>query len=129
PSYAIPLHSGDCKNTSLDESWVWEVLEKYEPLPETSTTSYLPLMRAANHLFDNDFERLLPRVRSTSPGAARAPLGRTEDIAYDWLQHGGKRFRPFITLAAYAALTGAKGLNAGPSGEQKLEFPDAVYHA
>jgi hypothetical protein len=27
PSYAIPLHSGDCKNTSLDEAWVWDVLE------------------------------------------------------------------------------------------------------
>ena len=25
PSYAIPLHSGDCKNTKLDESWVWDV--------------------------------------------------------------------------------------------------------
>jgi len=32
PSYAIPLHSGDCKNTTLDEAWVWECLDKYEPL-------------------------------------------------------------------------------------------------
>ena len=30
PSYAIPLHSGDCKNTTLDESWVWDVLEQHE---------------------------------------------------------------------------------------------------
>ncbi|MEZ6066584.1 MAG: DUF116 domain-containing protein [Planctomycetaceae bacterium] len=34
PSYAIPLHSGDCKNTKLDESWVWDVLEQYEPLEQ-----------------------------------------------------------------------------------------------
>ena len=51
PSYAIPLHSGDCKNTTLDESWVWDVLEQYESLAEPQTTSYVPLMRAANRLF------------------------------------------------------------------------------
>ena len=51
PSYAVPLHSGDCKNTSLDESWVWEVLDKYEPLPSPETNSYVPLMRAGNKLF------------------------------------------------------------------------------
>ena len=33
PSYAVPLHSGDCLNTTLDEAWVWDVLDKYEPLP------------------------------------------------------------------------------------------------
>ena len=42
PSYAVPLHSGDCLNTTLDEAWVWDVLDKYEPLPEKPTTSYVP---------------------------------------------------------------------------------------
>jgi hypothetical protein len=32
-----------------------------------------------------------------------------ENIAYDWLGQGGKRSRPFITLAAYDALKGAPG--------------------
>jgi len=126
PSYAIPLHSGDCRNTTLDESWVWDVLEKYEPLPEPQTNGYLPLMRSANRLFDDNFPRLLPRVRSRTPETARAPLGRTEAIAYDWLEHGGKRFRPFITLAAYDALSGAEGLNAALSGDDPPKFSDAV---
>lgn len=108
PSYAVPLHSGDCKNTKLDESWVWDVLEKYEPLTQPATTSYIPIMRAANKLFTEDFDRLLPRLRSTTPDKARAPLGVTEDVAYDWLANGGKRFRPFITLAAYDAATGGR---------------------
>jgi geranylgeranyl diphosphate synthase type II len=103
PSFAVPLHSGDCKNTSLDEAWVWDVLEKYEPLAEPQTTTYIPLMRAANKLFKDDFPRLLPRVRTKEPEKARSPLGLTEDVAYDWLANGGKRFRPFITLAAYHA--------------------------
>ncbi|MBM80309.1 MAG: polyprenyl synthetase [Planctomycetaceae bacterium] len=124
PSYAIPLHSGDCKNTKMDEAWIWEVLEKYEPLPSPQTQSYLPLMRASNELYDDDFDHLLPPIRGKK-NAPDSPIAKTETIAYDWLKHGGKRFRPFITLAAYDALTGAKGLKSGASGE-KLELSDSV---
>ncbi|GAB4139059.1 MAG: polyprenyl synthetase family protein [Planctomycetaceae bacterium] len=126
PSYAIPLHSGDCKNTKLDESWVWEVLEKYEPLSKSETSSYVPIMRASNRLFDDRFETLLPRIRTKTPEAANSPLGKTERISYDWLANGGKRFRPFITLAAYDAVTGAEALKAGLSGESAPEFSDSV---
>lgn len=126
PSYAIPLHSGDCKNTKLDESWVWDVLEKYEPLEQPLTNSYLPLMRASNRLFDDEFEHLLPRTRSRTSEEAESPLGKTEAISYDWLANGGKRFRPFITLAAYDAITGARGLNAVPGENASLHYPDSV---
>ncbi|MGE5195324.1 MAG: polyprenyl synthetase family protein [Deltaproteobacteria bacterium] len=126
PSYAIPLHSGDCKNTTLDESWVWDVLEKFEEPPAKPTVSYVPLMRAANELFDVHFDRLLPRVRSKGiPEDLQAPLSVTEAIAYDWLQNGGKRFRPFITLAAYDAALGGQAAAAG-AGNVVPAFPDAV---
>ncbi len=105
PSYAIPLHSGDCKNTKMDEPWIWEVLEEYQPLEEPLTRSYLPTMRAANALFEDNFDQILPPLRTKTEAAAQTPLGKTEAIAYDWLKHGGKRFRPFITLAAYDALS------------------------
>ena len=126
PSYAVPLHSGDCHNTSLDESWIWEVLDKYEPMPDQRLTGYVSVMRAANRLFDDHFDRLLPRVRSKTPEAAATPLGKTEDIAYDWLRNGGKRFRPFITLAAYDAATGGTCLKNFDSSAQPFEFPDSV---
>ena len=133
PSYAVPLHSGDCHNTSLDESWIWEVLDKYEPLPDNRLTGYVSIMRAANRLFDDAplFERLLPRVRSKTPEAAQSPLGKTEDVAYDWLKVGGRRFRPFITLAAYDAATGGNRLGrydaADADGNVKsFDFPDSV---
>ncbi len=126
PSYAIPLHSGDCKNTSLDESWVWDVLEKYEPLPEPLTSSYLPLIRESNRLFEQDFERLLPPVRSQSSDQALTPLAKTEEIAYDWLARGGKRFRPFITLAAYDAMTGGESLKSTQRNGDGLGMPDSV---
>lgn len=126
PSFAVPLHSGDCKNTSLDESWVWEVLDKYEPLEEQETRSYIPLMRSAADLFTNRFEELLPRLRSQTAEKAKSPLGRTEDIAYDWLANGGKRFRPFITLAAYDAAMGGEVVNGKFDRDNPVTFPAAV---
>ncbi|MEX1096017.1 MAG: polyprenyl synthetase family protein [Planctomycetales bacterium] len=156
PSYAVPLHSGDCKNTTLDESWVWDVLEKHEPLQHSETSSYVPLMRASNRLFEERFDALLPRLRSSrresdelrvtsyekeheiiasensslatrhSSLSPRSPLAQTEDIAYDWLANGGKRFRPFITLAAYDAVTGGKSLRSGSSPDVPLDYSDAV---
>ena len=126
PSYAVPLHSGDCHNTSLDESWIWEVLDKYEPMQDSRLTGYVSIMRAANRLFDEHFDRLLPRVRSKTPEAAATPLGKTEDISYEWLRNGGKRFRPFITLAAYDAATGGSCLKNFDSSTQPFEFPDSV---
>ncbi len=126
PSYAIPLHSGDCKNTTLDQSWVFEVLDKYEPMPEPETPSFLPLIRAGNFLFERDFERLLPRVRTKDPARADAPIAFTEKIAYDWLANGGKRFRPFITLAAYDATTGGALQKTQLEKVDRLPVPDSV---
>ena len=128
PSYAVPLHSGDCHNTSLDESWVWEVLDKYEPLPDRRLTGYVSIMREANQIFEDvpRFEKLLPRVRSKTPEAAASPLGKTEDVAYDWLRCGGRRFRPFITLAAYDAATGGNRCNTFANSDTPPTFPDAV---
>jgi geranylgeranyl pyrophosphate synthase len=83
-------------------------------------------MRAANQLFEGRFETLLPRIRTKTPEAAESALGKTERISYDWLANGGKRFRPFMTLAAYDALTGGKGLSAGPGRGDALSYSDGV---
>ena len=111
PSYAVPLHSGDCKNTKLDEPWVWDCLDKYEPLTEERTSGYIPLMRASNQMFEDQFDELLPPARAGS-GTTDTLLAETETIARDWLVQGGKRFRPFITLAAYDAVAGKDATNS-----------------
>jgi len=126
PSYAVPLHSGDCKNTTLDQSWIWEVIDKYEPMEAPETPSFLPLIRAGNFLFEKDFDRLLPRVRTKDAAKAASPIAATEKVAYDWLQHGGKRFRPFITLAAYDALTGGVLQKVKLDDVDRLPVPDSV---
>lgn len=136
PSYAIPLHSGDCKNTKMDEPWIWEVLEEYRPLEKPLTRSYLPTMRASNALFEENFDEILPPRRTKTEQAAQTPLGKTEAIAYDWLKHGGKRFRPFITLAAYNALNKNQASTTDmdqqeqnyPLGVQKAAMAIEVFH-
>ena len=125
PSYAVPLHSGDCKNTTLDESWIWEVLDRYEPLSGPGRDSYVPLLRTAERLFEPDrLDELVPRPPRADGFAA---VRETSEVARDFLARGGKRFRPFITLAAHDALTGGAALTAGPDDD--LSIPPAVARA
>jgi geranylgeranyl pyrophosphate synthase len=86
-----------------------------EDAPSTTTPTYAHLQSAARRLFEPDeLERLVPRLRggprlaevNGQGAAALEPIAATEAIAYDFLAKGGKYSRPFITLAAYDALTG-----------------------
>jgi geranylgeranyl diphosphate synthase type II len=107
PCIATPLLSSNCKNTSVDNDWVFESIDLHTPPPETKTKTYVHLMRSANQLFeDPELSRLVPRARTAS--AETDPLRKHENIAYDFLARGGKRSRPFITLAVHDALTGAR---------------------
>jgi geranylgeranyl diphosphate synthase, type II len=128
PCVAVPLLSSNCRSTSVDEDWVGELIELRTAPPETKTKSYVHLMRAANSLCEEpELSRLAPRTRlkQAASGAGQAPsdpLAVHETIAYDWLASGGKRSRPFITLAAYDALKGAPARN----GVDQLGLSDSV---
>ena len=112
PCLAIPLLSSDCRNTSVDEDWVSEMVNvPYQPA-ETKTKTFVHLMRGASRLFNEELETLIPRVR-TKPDEevdlnfdSLDPIAATESIAFDFLKQGGKHSRPFITLATYDAVSG-----------------------
>jgi geranylgeranyl diphosphate synthase type II len=125
PCIATPLLSSNCRNTSVDDDWVSEMIElKTEP-PPVKTKTYVHLMRAAVAMFEEpELSRLAPRLRQ-SASATHDPLEKHESIAYDWLSQGGKRSRPFITLAVYDALNGAHA-TFSPEG---LNLPDPVKRA
>ena len=135
PCVAVPLLSSDCRNTSVDESWVNEAIQLQQTKPVERTRSFVHLMRSAAAMFEPDeLERLAPRVRNgsrldtISDPSSLDPIAATETIGYDFLSKGGKHSRPFITLAVHDALTGGEG--TGPDGEAKLaELPDAVRRA
>jgi geranylgeranyl pyrophosphate synthase len=135
PCVATPLLSSNCRNTSVDDDWVSEMIELKTPPPATKTKSYVHLMRAAHSVCeDPELSRLAPRIRrgagiqpAASSGRQDAcptvdPLAAHENIAYEWLGEGGKRSRPFITLAAYDALKGAPGTFSA----EGVTLPDSV---
>ena len=135
PCFAIPLLSSDCRNTSVDEDWVHEMIHLSRSEPVEQTRSYVHLMRAASSMFEpQELERLAPRTRRATPPDSDAkgnaigsldPISATEALAYDFLAKGGKHARPFITLAVYDALTGADATSAG--GVQYVErYSEAV---
>jgi geranylgeranyl pyrophosphate synthase len=121
PCMAVPLLSSDCRNTSVDEDWVMQMIEHQAQPPAQQTKTYVHLMRSASSMFEPaEMERLAPRLRG-GPRLAEVngqgvsaldPVAGTEAIAYDFLAKGGKHSRPFITLAAYDAMTGGRGTQA-----------------
>ncbi|MDY3555507.1 polyprenyl synthetase family protein [Gemmata sp. JC717] len=124
PCIATPLLSSNCKNTSVDNDWVFESIGLHKPAEGSKTKTYVHLMRAANGLFEEpELPRLVPKARAGSP--EQDPLRKHEAIAYDFLARGGKRSRPFITLAAYDALKGAPATLA----DSGWELPDHVKRA
>lgn len=137
PCMAVPLLSSDCRNTSVDEDWVSEMINLQQNEPVQQTRSYLHLMRGASSMFEPaELDRLVPRLRG-GPRLAEVngqgvrgldPIAGTEVLAYDFLTKGGKHSRPFITLAVYDALTGGHGTLA--DGQQHVAgFSDSVRRA
>ncbi len=136
PCAAVPLLSDDCRNTSVDEEWVSEMIEIPHQTPTSHTRSYLPLLRTAAGMFEPaELERLVPRIRGkkspegnaapNAPPRALDPISGTESIAYDFLAQGGKHLRPFATLATYDALTGGNATGA-EGAAHVAAFSDAI---
>jgi geranylgeranyl pyrophosphate synthase len=138
PSLAVPLLSSDCKNTSVDDDWVAEVIGLRQEPPAIRTRTYLPLLRLANKVFEHpELDRLAPRSRKKNAAVggngngsaeghlAADPIALTESIGHDWLARGGKRFRPFITLAAYDSLRGGQATQVDANSDS-IALPDAV---
>ena len=93
PGIAIPLLQDDCKDTTVDIEWVWDVI----------------------HLSSDDRTRRmdLDALRSEvdgwfTPESLGEILGAEHDseadtVARRWLAKAGKRWRPFLTACAYRA--------------------------
>ena len=137
PCMAIPLLSSDCRNTSVDEDLVAEMIRLTPQQPVEQTRTYMHLMRAAAKIFEpEDMDRLVPRLRGgprlaelNGDASARLdPVASTETIAYDFLSKGGKHSRPFITLAVYDALTDGSGTLPNQAADDH-HFSDPILRA
>ncbi|MEI6464680.1 MAG: polyprenyl synthetase family protein [Verrucomicrobiota bacterium] len=93
PGVAIPLLQDDCIDTTVDLDWVWE----YIHLSHHDQTRRLDLGALRDEV---DFW-FSPTSLELIMGNAE---GETERIAREWLGRAGKRWRPFLTVAAFQAL-------------------------
>jgi geranylgeranyl diphosphate synthase, type II len=93
PAVAVPLLQDDCIDTLVDIDWVWD----YIHLTSDDKTRRLNL----NALHDEVKTWFTRESLDALMGPSR---GHSEDISRDWLARAGKRWRPFLTVAAYQAL-------------------------
>jgi geranylgeranyl diphosphate synthase type II len=98
PGVAVPLLQDDCIDTTVDLDWVWE----YIHLTSDDNTRRLDLGVLREEV---DFW-FTPASLEMTMGPAE---GESENIARNWLMRDGKRWRPFLTVAAYQALRGDTG--------------------
>ena len=93
PGIAIPLLQDDCLDTTVDLDWVWEYIQ----LTGADRTRRLDLGALRDEV---DFW-FAPASLDLIMGAAE---GDTERLAREWLGRAGKRWRPFLAVAAFEAL-------------------------
>src|SRR3954447_18540898 len=81
PCVAAPLLSSNCKSTSVDDDWVFEMVNLHTPPPAVTTKTYVHLMRAAHTICEEpELSRLAPRSRGTG-SKSDDPLATHENIA------------------------------------------------
>jgi geranylgeranyl pyrophosphate synthase len=93
PGVAVPLLQDDCADTTVDLDWVWDCIH----LTSADQTRRLDL----GALRDEVDSWFTPASLDLVMGS---PEGETEIIARQWLMRAGKRWRPFLTVAAFQAL-------------------------
>src|SRR3989454_3168506 len=116
PGGAIPLLQDDCIDTTVDLDWIWE----YIHLTSDDKTRRLDLASVRNEVdswFTGDsLEKIMGPIE-----------GETEQIAREWLARAGKRWRPFLTVAAYQALREAPGAPL-PEDIRKVALAVECFH-
>lgn len=127
PHQAIPLLTDGCRSTTAELDLIRTVLYSSGDGVRGTARTYLPLLRHVRALFSPQAlaEALADCACPVAAPDDRSPLGLTDTLARDWLLRGGKRLRPFITLAAYAV--GRHGEAAlRPDSDLSALIPDAV---
>ncbi len=108
PGVAVPLLQDDCIDTTVDLDWVWD----YIHLTTDDKTRRLDLGSLRAEVDGWFTTESLDAIMGTGEG-------ETERIAREWLTRAGKRWRPFLAVAAWRAL-------AGPSAEMPHDLKMAA---
>lgn len=116
PGIAIPLLQDDCKDVTVDEDWVWDVVR----LTSDDHTHRLNL----DVLRDDVKTWFTPEALSELMGPSDNEVDR---VARGWLAKDGKRWRPFLSVCAWKALCGDQQAEA-PTALKKLAIAVECFH-
>ena len=116
PGIAIPLLQDDCIDTSVDLDWVWDVIH----------------LTSEDHTYRMDLEAIRREVDdwflpANLEGFLGPPENDTDRIARDWLSRAGKRWRPFLTVCAWRALTADPAARV-PDGLRRAAIAVECFH-
>jgi len=93
PGIAIPLLQDDCKDTTVDVDWVWDVIHLTDA-DKTRRLNLDGLRTEVESWFSQESLHALLQPENNE----------TETIGLGWLAKSGKRWRPFLTVCAFQAL-------------------------
>ena len=93
PGIAIPLLQDDCKDTTVDLDWIWDVIH----LTSEDRTSRLELDAVRQEVSGWFTPTAIDRLFGPADG-------ETDRLARSWLAQEGKRWRPFLSVCVYQAL-------------------------
>ena len=112
PGIALPLLQSGCVNTSVDTDWLWEALYLSDDAGARPVN-----LEALRREVDAWFT---PPSLDALLGPAHGPA---EQVARQWLLTGGKRWRPFLTACAAAAIVDSP---SSPANETLRKLAVAV---
>jgi geranylgeranyl pyrophosphate synthase len=117
PGVAIPLLQDDCKDTTIDIEWIWDMIH----------------LTSDDRTWRLDLDKLREDVQAWfRPDSLDAVFGcaaetETERIAREWLGRDGKRWRPLLTACTYKALQDEPDA-ALPEGLRKVALAVECFH-
>ena len=94
PGIAIPLLQDDCIDCAVDIDWVWDVIH----VTSEDRTRRMDLDALREEVGEWFSEESLDSLMGPAQGG-------TEKLGREWLARAGKRWRPFLTVAVWKALT------------------------
>ena len=115
PGVAVPLLQDDCIDTTVDLDWVWD----YIHLTADDKTRRLDLGSLRSEVDAWFSAESLTAIMG-------APADETERIGREWLARAGKRWRPFLAVAAWRALAGTEA--AMPEDLKKVAAAVECFH-
>jgi len=116
PGVAVPLLQDDCIDTTVDLDWIWD----YIHLTGDDKTRRLDLGALREEVDSWFTPASLDKIVGPTDG-------ETEKIGREWLARAGKRWRPFLTVAAYQALRDTPGAGL-PEDVRKIAVAVECFH-